>query len=316
MNTKVAVTSKSFSKNPFLREALLKVYPNSKFNDQGLNFTNETLIEFLKGYDKAIIGLEKINSEVLEALPNLILVSKYGVGLDNMDLKALLQKDVLLSWTGGVNRRGVAELALCFMINVIRGVNLTNKKLLGGTWAQHIGFGLREVKVGLIGLGHIGQELAPILRFMGVEVWAYDIMDKNEFASRHGIKFASFEDVLKNCDVVSLHIPHTEKTHLIMNDTRLKIMKKGSFLINTSRGGIVDEEALYENLISGHLAAAAFDVFMEEPCRDEKLLNLENFLATSHIAGSSRESVIAMGLAAIEGLEKGKKAEHSNFFNF
>lgn len=314
--TKVAVTSKSFSKNTQLREALLKKYPSATFNDAGVNFTQETLITFLKGHDKAIVGLEKINAQVLEAIPELKHISKYGVGLDNIDFKALLAKDVLLSWTGGVNRRGVAELALCFMISAIRGVGLTNKKILNGTWVQHIGLGLREVKVGLVGLGHIGQELAPILRFMGVEVWAHDINDRKEFADKHGVKLTSLEDILHNCELISLHIPHTEKTHMLINHERLSWMKKGSFLINTSRGGIVDEEALYHHLTEGQLAAAAFDVFLEEPCHNMKLLSLENFLATSHIAGSARESVLAMGMAAINGLESGKKAEYQNFFSY
>lgn len=309
---KIAVTSKSFSKNEVLRNELLTRFQEVRFNDEGKVFTPESLADFLKDADRAIVGLEKINLPLLQRLPNLKLVSKYGVGLDNIDLAALREKNVQLSWTGGVNRRGVAELAISFMINLIRGVSLSHRNLLGGKWETHIGFGLREMKVGIVGLGHVGQELAHLLRLMGVEVVAHDCMDK----SLVGFPMLPLNQLLAECDIVSLHIPHDDKTHHLFDETKLKMMKKGSFLINTARGGIVDEKALFQVLQQGHLRGAAFDVFAEEPVTSHALLALPNFLATPHIAGSAQESVLAMGRAAIEGLSGGKEAIRANFFNY
>lgn len=316
MSDLIAVASRSFSQDSFLRESLLSRYKNVKFNEAGKSFQGAELVEFLKGASKAIIALEKINSDILEQLPDLKLISKYGVGLDNIFFDDLQKHNVELAWKDGVNKRSVAELALHFILGTIRGSFHSHHDVQSGNWYQFKGFNLSGKTVGLIGLGHVGQELVPMLKPFGVKILAFDIHSRVEFCSQYEVTQTSLEEVLKNSDVVSIHVPYTSKTRMLLNGERLAIMKNGAFLVNTARGGIVDEHALYQALVDKKIASAAFDVFEVEPFNNEQLKKLHNFYYTSHIGGSSIESIHAMGLAAIEGLMQGKAAIPSNFFNY
>lgn len=314
--TQIAVASRSFSQDKFLRDSLLSRYSNVRFNDLGKSLSGDELVQFLNGAEKAIIALEKINDSILKNLPELKLISKYGVGLDNISFSDLEKNNVLLAWKGGVNKTSVAELALHFMLGTVRGSFHSHHDIQNGNWYQFKGHNLSGKTVGLLGLGHVGQELVRILKPFNVKILAFDVHDKKEFCDQHSVtQVKDLETLLTASEVVSVHLPHTSKTHNLLNAHRLKIMKKGSFLVNTARGGIVDEEALCEAL-QDHLASAAFDVFEKEPFENETLKKLPNFYYTSHIGGSSIESIHAMGLSAIEGLENGKIARPENFFDY
>lgn len=317
MNNLVAVASRSFSLDPFLRKNLLEKYPHVRFNDEGKSLKGSELVDFLQGATKAIIALEKVNSDITNNLPKLKLISKYGVGLDNIEFNALEKNNILLSWKGGVNKRSVAELALHFMLGTVRGSFHSHHDIQNNHWMQFKGQNLSGKTVGILGLGHVGKELVALLKPFSVKILAYDIHDRSEFCKLNNLtQLQTVEDVLANSDIISIHIPHTSLTHHLLNKQRLQMMKKGSFLINTARGGIVDESALYEALFNGHITSAAFDVFEVEPFIDKALMNLRNFYFTSHIGGSSIESIHAMGLAAIEGLSEGKVARPENFFDY
>ncbi len=316
MNDLIAVASRSFSQDSFLRESLQSRYPNVKFNEAGKSLQGEELLVFLQGASRAIIALEKVDDSILQKLPNLKLISKYGVGLDNIYFNDLQKHNIQLAWKGGVNKRSVAELALHFILGTIRGSFHSHHDIQSGNWYQFKGFNLSGKTVGLIGLGHVGQDLVPMLKPFGVKILAYDVHNRNEYCQAHGVIQTSLEELLKASDVVSVHVPHTSKTNMLLNKERIALMKTGSFLVNTARGGIVDEAALYEALVDKKLASAAFDVFKEEPFNNESLKKLHNFYFTSHIGGSSIESIHAMGLAAIEGLSQGKAAIPSNFFDY
>lgn len=317
MNGLIAVASRSFSMDPFLRKSILDRYTNVKFNDEGKSLAGQELVDFLKGADKAIIALEKVDKNILQQLPELKLISKYGVGLDNIYFEDLRNHGVQLAWKGGVNRRSVAELALHFILGTVRGSFHSHHDIQSGNWYQFKGFNLTSKTVGLIGLGHVGKELVPMLKPFNVKIFAYDIHDRSDFCKEHGVtQVKSLEELLKSSDVVSVHVPHTSKTNNILNKEKIAMMKEGAFLVNTARGGLVDEEALCEALISKKITSAAFDVFKVEPMTSSPLLKQRNFYFTSHIGGSSIESIHLMGLAAIEGLENGKEALPSNFFDY
>ena len=301
---RVAVCSRSFSQHPVLRAELLEHYALVSFNDQGRRLDGSTLVDFLRGHQKAIVALESIDATVLQQLPDLRVVSKYGVGLDSLDLAALRAHGVRLGWTGGVNRRSVSELAIALAIALLREIPQANREVLSGTWRQRPGGLLSSRTVGIIGCGHVGKDLAVLLRGFGCLLLAHDIRDYAEFYAANGIEPVSLDELLATADVVTLHVPLDATTRGMLSRERLALLKPDAVLINTARGGLVDEAALKHALREGRIAGAAFDVFDSEPPQDPELLSLPSFIATPHIGGSAREAVLAMGRAAITGLDR------------
>lgn len=305
-NTPIAVTSRSFSQHPVLRAELLERYSNVRFNDEGLALKGESLIEFARGRRKLIVALERIDEAILAALPELEVLSKYGVGTDMLDKQAMIRHGIRLGWTGGVNKRSVTELAIMFMIALLRQVPLASREVREGIWKNRKGKQLSERTVGIIGCGNIGKDLTPILRAFGCKVLAHDILDFPEFYAVHQVEPVELEELLRRSDIVTLHVPLDGSTRNMLSAERLALMKPEAILINTARGGLVDEAALKRMLMEGRLAGAGFDVFAAEPPEDLELLRLPNFLATPHIGGSSEEAILAMGRAAIQGLDENK----------
>lgn len=300
---RIAVTSRSFSRHPLLRAELLAKYPNVTFNDKGVALAGESLIAFLKGHERAITALDRLDAAVFKALPELKVVSKYGVGFDMIDLDAMARHGVKLGWTGGVNRRSVSELVVAFAVMLLRHLPMANMEVRGGAWRQHVGRQLSDRTVGIVGCGHVGKDLAVLLRAFGCRVLAHDIRAFPEFYARHGIEAKFLDDLLRESDIVTLHLPLDASTRGMLSAARLGLMRQDAILINTARGEIVDEAALKTLLKENRLAAAAFDVFAAEPPQDAELLTLPNFFATPHIGGAAEEAVLAMGRAAIAGLE-------------
>lgn len=305
MNTtdKVAVCSRSFSRNRVLRAELLERYENVTFNETGRQLDGDDLVEFLSGHDKAITALEQINDYVLSRLPKLKAIGKYGVGLDMIDMAAMRAHGKRLGWFGGVNRRSVSELVIAFAITMLRHVYAANREVLSGTWRQHVGGELSGRTVGIIGCGHVGKDLVEMLKPFGCPILVNDIRDYPDFYKVHGIKPVALEELLAQSDLVTLHVPLDESTRGILTEQRLALMKPTAVLLNAARGGLVNEAALKRMLQDKKLAAAAFDVFAVEPPVDTELLSLSNFLATPHIGGSAEEAILAMGRAAIDGLD-------------
>jgi phosphoglycerate dehydrogenase-like enzyme len=283
-------------------------YSDVRFNDDGLSLSGESLVEFARGRQKIITALERIDEAFLAAVPEIRVISKYGVGTDTLDLAAMARNGVHLGWTEGVNKRSVAELAIAFMICLLHEVPQANRELIGTTWRNRQGRELSGRVVGIVGCGNVGKDLTVLLRAFGCRVLAYDILDFPEFYSAHRVEPVRLEELLSDSDITTLHVPLSESTRNMFDAETLALMKTGSILINTARGGIVDEEAVKAMLIDGRLAGAAFDVFAVEPPTDLDFLRLPNFLCTPHIGGSSEEAVLAMGRAAIKGLDHNQLA--------
>jgi len=304
----LAIASRSFSKNPTLRNEVLKLYPDAKFNDEGLSLSGSSLVNFLKRYECAITALEVINEEILSELPDLKVIGKYGVGLDMLDLDAMEKYGVRLGWRGGVNKRSVSELVVSFAINLLHKAAFANSEVRNGKWYQVKGRQLSECTVGIIGCGHVGKDLVKLLRPFNCKILVNDILDFKDFYKKNSIKPVEIDELLKKSDVITLHVPLDESTKNIIDRDCFKIIKKDAILINLARGGLVDEDALKIAIREKKISGAALDVFEIEPPSDKEFSLMDNVIVTPHIGGSSEEAILAMGMAAIDGLLSAKDA--------
>jgi phosphoglycerate dehydrogenase-like enzyme len=298
--TPVAVTSRSFSRHEILRAELLERYERVTFNDEGLSLRGDDLVTFLAGHPLAITALEPIDEQVLERLPALKAISKVGVGIDMLDLDAMERHGVRLAWSRGTNARSVSELTVAFMLALLRHLPAVTRLVRDGEWRQVQGRTLTDRTVGIVGFGHVGRDLAALLGAFSCRVLAYDIAPLGDLPAH--VEQASLESLLASSEIVTLHTVLNEETRHLLDRERIGSMRPGALVINTSRGGLVDENALFDALSSGHLAGAALDVFSTEPPGDHPLLSLDQVIVSPHIGGSTEEAVLAMGRAAIDGL--------------
>lgn len=287
-----------------LRGELSARYLNVTFNETGRQLHGEDLLHFLAGHEKAITALETIDAPLLSRLPELQVISKYGVGIDMIDIDAMRRYGKRLGWKGGVNRRSVSELTLAFAISLLHQVPSASALVRGGGWRQVVGVQLTEKTVGIVGCGHVGKDLVTLLTPFRCRILVYDIANYPDFFREHGVEAVSLNVLLEQSDVVTLHVPLDDSTRGMLSAERLSVMKPTAVLINAARGGLVDEVALARMLREGRLGGAAFDVFQCEPPADNSLTELSNFLCTPHIGGSAAEAILAMGRAAIMGLDE------------
>ncbi len=301
---KIKVTARAFSNNPVLREALRHDFPEAIFNESGERYQGDALIQYLQDADGAIIGLEKMTYDIMEQLPRLQIIAKYGVGLDNIDQVAARTLGKAIGWTGGVNKRSVAEQTLGCMLGLFRNLFFTGFSLKQGHWNKNGGTQLSGKTVGLVGCGEIGTEVVQLIHPFGCNVLICDILDKSDVVNTHQVTQVEFSDLLTQSDCISLHVPLTDTTFRMINQETLRHMKPHAFLINTSRGEVIDQAALKEALQQGIIAGAAIDVYESEPPDDLELLSLPNLLPTPHIGGNAQEAVEAMGHSAIRHLRE------------
>lgn len=319
MNTldKVAITSRSFSANKYLVEELRARYANITLNNSGKTLVGSELLEFLDGQNKVIVGLENFDKNLIDQLPELKVISKFGVGLNNIDLESMKEHSISLGFQPGTNKQSVAELALMHIFIALRKAPSSKEDICNNIWSQNKGHELFGKTIGIIGFGNIGQRLAELLEpfkckivfYDGIEFSKEELVDK--FPSRsedfiNNLQQSSLNELLKVSDIVSIHIPLLEETQNLISVDELACLKKDVRIINTSRGGIVDEKALEDFLNQNKNAFAAFDVFETEPAFNHPLLKLNNFYATSHLGSMTIEGVISMGIAAINGLDENR----------
>ena len=301
--SKVFVSSRSFSSNIYLKKKLLSIYPNSSFNTLNRRLTTDEFINLAKNADKVIVALDNIDKKVLRLLPNLKVISKYGVGLDNINLKDLIDYKIKLGWSRGQNTRGVSELVFGFIFSINRDLfNYQNNLKKLNIFKQITANEISSKKIGIIGFGSIGKDLAKLLSPLKCKIFYNDIRKITPNNSLHKQKSLNF--ILSNSDIITIHTPLTKKTKNLINMTNINLCKNKSIIINCARGGIINENALYNFLKKNKLASAAFDVFQNEPPKNNKLLKLKNFYCSAHIGGSTSESIKNMGLSAINGLDK------------
>ena len=296
---KVKVSTVAFSKNPFLVNSLKKEFPNCDVNESGNRLNDNELVNFFSDAEVVIVGLESITSNVLSKLPKLKMISKYGVGLDNIDINACKERNIQVGWTGGVNKRSVAEMTLGFMLGLIRNLYTTSNQLKEIIWNKNGGMQLTGKTIGIIGLGNIGKEVVKLLKPFNCRILVNDLVENNDYAIKNGVFQVSKEEIYKESDIISIHTPLNDTTNNLISKNVFDQMKTTAFLINTARGGIVNERDLKQALIEGSIRGAALDVYAIEPAGDKELLSLPNIICTPHIGGNSEEAVVEMGLSAI-----------------
>ena len=301
---KIVVTPPAFCKSETLKSKLSSLFPNTVYNQSTDYLSGVELLNFLKDADAAIIGRDPVTQDTLEALPQLKMISKYGVGLDNLDLNAIKQRGVELALTKGINKRSVAELTLSFMIGLCHNIFISAERMKRGEWIREGGQNLSGKTIGIIGCGNVGKEVIKILKPFGCKILTNDIEDRSNFCLQQGAIESSFELLIKASDIVSLHVPLTNLTRDMINQNVLEDMKANAFLVNTSRGPVVNQSHLHRALVSKEILGAALDVFCSEPPGDIEFLQLPQLMVTPHIGGNSIEAVEAMGQGAIDNLLK------------
>jgi D-3-phosphoglycerate dehydrogenase len=299
---RIAVTPPAFCKSQSLKAKLYKLFPNTVFNEKGRYLSGTELVDFLIDADAALIGRDSISAELIRTLPKLKMISKYGVGLDNLDQKALSQSNIELRVSPGTNRRSVAELTLGFMIGLCHNMFPGSEELKSGGWRRDGGQELTGKTIGIIGCGNVGQDLVRLLEPFQCNIWVQDIADRSKFCRKWGAVETTFDKIIEEADIVTLHVPLTEDTDTLIDKSILNKMKQSGFIINTSRGRVVHQGDLHQALVSGKISGAGLDVFWDEPPVDLGFLQLPNLMVTPHIGGNAREAVDAMGRAAIQNL--------------
>ena len=297
-------------RNATLRAELSARYPDVTFTESPTVLDGDELIALLRGHDRAIVGLERIDDGVLAQVPELKVISKYGVGLDGIDIEAIARRGVKLAWTGGVNRRSVAELTLGFAIALLHRVPEADVALrarrVGRSWIGRQLTG-RTVRASSAAASS-ARISSSCWRRSSAASSRTTFATTPEFYRAHRVTPVSLRrSCSRESDIVSLHVPLDRTTQ--GHDRRRGAgadARRARFIINAARGGLIDEEALAEALESGHLAGAACDVFTIEPDANPRLLALPTFLGTPHIGGSTQEAQLAMGRAAIDGLENAR----------
>lgn len=300
---KVKVSTLAFSNNKTLVDLLLKDFPEALVNSEGKRVQGDDLVDYFKDTEAAIIGLEQITGEILDRLPSLKIIAKYGVGLDNIDIEACKGRNVEIGWTGGVNKRSVAEMALGFMLALSRNLYMTSNQLKELVWNKNGGDQLTGKTIGIIGLGNIGRELVQLLEPFKCRVMVNDIVDVSDYAAEYGLEVVSMDKLLSTSDIISIHTPFTKDTSNLFNKKAFDKMKPSAYVINTARGGIINEYDLKEALKKKIIAGAALDVYDPEPPVDQDLLSFPNLICTPHTGGNSYEAVVAMGVSAITHLK-------------
>lgn len=299
----IGVTAVAFSRDQRRVEFLRDRFDGDVvINEKQIRFTPEELIPFLQQCDYAIVGLDKITDEVLSQCPRLKVISKYGVGLDNIDFKACEKYGVKVVYPKGVNKRSVTEEVLGASLSLLRNLYVTSNLLKKGEWIVQGGRQLTNATFGIIGVGHIGKDLIEVLKPFNCKILVNDILEQDAYYDSVGVKAVSKEELFKRCDVISIHTPLNEQTRHLVNSETLAMMKCDAIIINAARGGIVDENALKRALMDNVIAGAALDVYEVEPANDESLLKIPNLMCMPHIGGNAREAVVAMGMAAITNL--------------
>jgi D-3-phosphoglycerate dehydrogenase len=248
--------------------------------------------------------------EVIRKGNRLKLIAKNGVGYDNIHIQTATDQRVYVTYTPGAVERTVADSTFALMFALARNIVLGDSAVRNGEWPRLIGMDVSNKKLGVIGLGRIGKNVVMRSSGFNMEVYAYDPCADEGFCEQYGVQRVDLETVFHTCDIVTLHAPLLESTRHLVNERTLSLMKPEAILINTSRGELVDEGALYEALKEKKIAGAAIDVFSKEPpARDHPFFELENVILTPHTAGYSRDALLASGTMVAESIVAAMRGE-------
>ncbi|SOD40629.1 phosphoglycerate dehydrogenase [Nitrosovibrio sp. Nv4] len=301
--SKLVISTSSFDmdNNPHIQHLLRKGMQVAA-NSYGRKITEDEAIALL-GNDAVgmIAGIEPLTERVFASARNLKVISRCGSGLDSVDLAAAKRHGITVLNTPEAPAQAVAELTLALILTILRRICETDKLVRAGQWPRTQGRLLAAQRVGIIGLGRVGRRVARVCQAFGADVVAHDSYVTN---SPDGVELIPLEKLLAEADIITLHVTYDADTHHLLNEGAFTRMKRGAIVINTARGGLIDETALADALNSGQLGAAALDVFEQEPYHGP-LLKCENAILTSHVGSLARESRQRMEIEAAENLLQG-----------
>jgi len=299
---KILVTPTSFGNtDPSIKAFLEAQVEKVSYNTSGKPLKAVELERIISDYDGFIAGLDEINAAVFEKAHHLKVISRYGVGVDNIDLPAAKRHGVIITNTPGANSKSVAELTIGLILMLARSIPQATHQTKLGNWPRFTGISLEGKTIGLIGLGAIGKQVARRLSGFDCRIMAYDVFADQAFAEENHVILVELDDLLHESDFISLHCPLTDQTRALVNDAFLRKLKQGAFLVNTARGELIDESAVLTALQKGVLRGAAFDVYSHEPPQsDNPLLKLDQVITTPHISSHTDGATNAMGRLAVD----------------
>jgi D-3-phosphoglycerate dehydrogenase len=302
MKILVSPTSMDPNKDTETMRKLKEFTTDLVFNPTVKPLTEEALIPLLRDCDGFLAGLDYITENVIKACPKLKVISRYGVGYDRVDIKAARRAGIVVTNTPGVNAQSVGELAFGLIISLARRIPFLDYQTRKSAWVRSIGMELKGKTLGILGLGAIGKVVAKCGQGFGMKVITYDPFIDEDYCKTAGIKSVSCEEVLRQSNVISLHLPLNDETLNYINKDTIEIMQPGVLVVNTSRGGLIHEEDAYEALKTGKLGGLALDTFAVEPPGTSPLFELDNVVVTPHTGAHTEEAIENMAKQAVKNL--------------
>lgn len=280
------------------------------YNDTGKQYSHEEFLQHIQDTDAIIVGVDRLDAETLAQCPQLKVICKFGVGVDNIDLSYAEKHGIVVKRCIGTNSRAVAEHVLAMIFDHAKNLTTSINEVRDGHWNKRTGSEVAGKSLGILGFGRIGKYLAQYAKGLQMQVYVSDAVEIDpEEALKYGVCVEDADKLFEHCDYVSIHVPLTEETRGLVSKSLLSTMEKDSCLINTARGELVDQEALLEALEKGVIEAAYFDVFDPEPPQEESpLLRCPNFYLTPHVAARTEESEKRTCIRSTELIIKNLKA--------
>ncbi|MEF9920163.1 MAG: phosphoglycerate dehydrogenase [Erysipelotrichaceae bacterium] len=299
---KVLITPRSYGK--YNKEELIALFNKNDiepiFNPYGRIMDEKEMIQEIKDVDGLIVGVDPVNSNVLKCAPKLKAVAKYGVGTDNIDCDYAAKNGISVTKTMNANSDAVADFTMALMLAVARRVVEIDAGCHSEDWSKKEALDIYGKKIGVLGLGAIGRGVVKRAKGFDMEVYGFDVFENVEYNKQNNIKFTDIDTIIKECDFISLHMPLVEETKYILNKNNLKNAKENLIIINTARGGLINEDDLYDMLVAKKIYGVGIDAFENEAVHDSKLLKLTNVIAGSHTAASSKGAINTMSKMATE----------------
>lgn len=303
--TKVLITPRSFGKYDdevfqILKMNHVEVVPNTT----GSVLSKDEMKKLVANVDGIIAGVDTLDAEVLACAPNLKTISKYGVGTDNIDLDYCKNHGISVTITKNANRNAVADYSFGLMLAVARRIPEISDGCKNGDWSKKIAADIFGKKLGVLGLGAIGRGVIHRALGFDMQVYGYDVVEDDVFLEDNEVTFATLDEIMSECDFISIHLPLIPQTENIINKGMLDKAKKNLVIVNAARGGIINDDDLYNALVEKKIYGAGLDVFQTNTPKDSKLLTLPNVVVGSHTAASSKGAVAKMSLMAVSNLLK------------
>jgi len=310
---RIYVTSRSFGKRCIEALELIESAAVLEINPYGRAMTEQELLRTVVDVEGLIVGGDEIDRKIMEHSRNLKIIARHGTGVDNIDLNAATENNIIVTYAPHVNADAVAEFVMGLILSLARHIPQAQISMSRGRWepTRFVGFEVSGKTIGIVGLGEIGFRVARRAKAFDMRILYWSRRRKTDIEVELGVNYVSLETLLRESDFATLHVALTDETRGMIGKEEFELMRKNAYLINTARGPIVDETALYEALKDGKIAGAAIDVYCEEPPSAENpLLKLDNVIKTPHIAAYTIEAIRRMDMVNAEDIVnffKGKK---------